>query len=187
MADGRSGAGERPGPQERSAAPGGSGAPAPPLLPGRTRWGVVAAILALPVLLVAGLLVLIGVWVLSDDEETDGTRLKEVPCAEALAFGGARMPEGAGDAKCTVQSWLDTNYQADFRVPRAGFDSWLEDAYPQAPAPGGPGTQACAHGSDYCFQLDVSGRPGTDAWYVNMDVTYVNAETVRVRYSAFTT
>ncbi|MEU5242901.1 hypothetical protein AB0G81_02060 [Streptomyces asoensis] len=94
-----------------------------------------AAILALPVLLVAGLLVLIGVWVLSDDEETDGTRLKEVPCAEALAFGGARMPEGAGDAKCTVQSWLDTNYQADFRVPRAGFDSWLEDAYPQRAVP----------------------------------------------------
>ncbi|MEU5280384.1 hypothetical protein AB0G87_28680 [Streptomyces asoensis] len=186
MADGRNGAGDRPGPQERSAVPGGSGVPAPPPLPGRTRWGVVAAILALPVLLVAGLLVLIGVWVLSDDEETDGTRLKEVPCAEALAFGGARMPAGAEDATCTVQSWLDTNYQADFRVPRAGVSAWLADAYPEAPPPGGPGTQAC-HGVDYCFQLDVTGHPGAQAYVVNVNVTYENAETARVRYSAFTT
>ncbi|WP_268267478.1 hypothetical protein [Streptomyces coriariae] len=171
MANGRSAAGVSPGPVPR----------------GRTRWGVVAAVLALPVLLVAGLLVLAVVWVLTDDEEQDGTRLKKVPCAEALAFGGAELPTGAEDAACTVQSWLDTNYQADFRMPRAGFDAWLAGTYPEAPEPGGPGTQACGHGSDYCFQLDVTDRPGTDAYYVNVDVTQVNAETVRVRYSAFTT
>ncbi|MGW2521815.1 hypothetical protein ACWC09_33325 [Streptomyces sp. NPDC001617] len=32
---------------------------------GRTRWGVVAAILALPALLVAGFLALITIWVLA--------------------------------------------------------------------------------------------------------------------------
>ncbi|MFI1927600.1 MULTISPECIES: hypothetical protein [unclassified Streptomyces] len=165
----------------------GTGVPAGPVPRGRTRWGLVAAVLALPVLLVAGLLVLAVVWVLTDDEEQDGTRLKKVPCAEALAFGGAELPTGAEDTACTVQSWLDTNYQADFRMPRAGFDAWLDDTYPEAPEPGGPGTQACGHGSDYCFQLDVTGRPGTDAYYVNVNVTQVNAETVRVRYSAFTT
>lgn len=154
---------------------------------GRTRWGLVAAILALPVLLVAGLLVLIVVWVLADDEELDGARIKNVPCAEALAFGGAELPAGAQDAECTVQSWLDTNYQADFRMPRAEVSAWLTDAYPEAPEPGGPGTQACDHVSDYCFQLDVTGHPGTDAYYVDVNVTYVNAETARVRYSAFTT
>ncbi|MFD9437107.1 hypothetical protein [Streptomyces sp. NPDC060002] len=171
MANGRSEAGVPAGPEPR----------------GRTRWGLVAAILALPVLLVGGLLVLLVVSVLTDDEEWDGTRLEKVPCAEALAFGGAELPAGAQDAECTVQSWLDTNYQADFRMPRAGFDAWLTDTYPQAPRPGGPGTQACAHGSDYCFQLDVTGHPGTAAYYVDVNVTYVNAETARVRYSAFTT
>ncbi|MER6416284.1 hypothetical protein [Streptomyces humidus] len=154
---------------------------------GRTRWGVVAAILALPVFLVVGLLVLIAVWALADDGEPDGTRLRNVPCAEALAFGGAELPTGARDAECTVQSWLDTNYQADFRMPRAGVDAWLTEAYPGAHGPGGPGALACAHGYDRCFQLDVGGRPGTDAHYVDVNVTYVNAETARVRYSAFTT
>ncbi|MDR6976441.1 Tfp pilus assembly protein PilX [Streptomyces sp. 3330] len=171
MANGRSRVGVPRGPEPR----------------GRTRWGVVAAVLALPVLLVAGLLVLTVVRVLTDDEETDGTRLKKVPCAEALAFGGAALPAGARDAECTVQSWLDTNYQAEFRMPRAGVGPWLTAAYPDAPGAGGPGTQACAHGSDHCFQLDVTGRPGTEAYYVDVTVTYENAETARVRYSAFTT
>ncbi|MDX5569717.1 hypothetical protein PYK79_49455, partial [Streptomyces sp. ID05-04B] len=152
-----------------------------------TRWGLVAAILALPVLLVAGLLVLVGIWVLTDDAEADGTRLKDVPCAEALAFGGAGLPADVRDAKCTVQSWLDTDYQADFRMPRGSVRAWLTDAYPEAPGPGGPGTEACGAGVDYCFQLDVTGRPGVDAYYVNVNVTYENAETARVRYSAFTT
>ncbi|MFD9394369.1 hypothetical protein ACFWBB_27645 [Streptomyces sp. NPDC060000] len=175
MANERSDTGERPEPVVR------------PQPAGRTRWGMVAAILALPVLLVVGLLVLVGVWVLTDDEEPDGARIKKVPCAEALAFGGAELPSGAQDAECTVQSWMDTNYQADFRMPRADVSAWLTDAYPEAPEPGGPGTQACVHGSDYCFQLDVTEHPGADAYYVNVNVAYENAETARVRYSAFTT
>ncbi|MFD9321172.1 hypothetical protein ACFWDQ_26495 [Streptomyces sp. NPDC060053] len=171
MANGRSETGVSAGPGPR----------------GRTRWGVVAAVLALPALLVGGLLVLIAVWLLTDDEEVDGARLKKVPCAEALAFGGAELPTGAEDAECTVQSWLDTNYQADFRMPRAGFDAWLADTYPEAPSAGGPGAQTCVQGSDYCFQLDVTEHPGAEAYYVDVNVMNVNAETVRVRYSAFTT
>ncbi|MER6557839.1 hypothetical protein ABT300_08735 [Streptomyces sp. NPDC001027] len=176
--NGRNDTGERPGADVR---------PGPAESAGRTRWGLVAAILALPALLVAGLLVLVGVWVLSDDEEADGTRLKGVSCAEALAFGGAELPADVRDATCTVQSWLDTNYQADFRMPRGGVSAWLTGAYPEAPRPGGPGTEACGSGVDYCFQLDVTERPGVDAYYVNVNVTYENAETARVRYSAFTT
>lgn len=177
VADERSGAGTPSGPAV---------GPAPG---GRTRWGVVAAILALPVLLVTGLLVLIGVWALSDDGEGDGdgTRLREAPCAEALAFGGGALPSGARDARCTVQSWLDTNYQAGFRMPRADVSAWLKDSWPDAPEPGAPGTRACGHGPQYCFQLDVTGHPGVSAHYVNVSVTYENAETARVRYSAFTT
>ncbi|MGW2614692.1 hypothetical protein [Streptomyces sp. NPDC001500] len=180
MANGRNGTDGRPGTAVEAA---GRAAGAR----GRTRWGVVAAILALPVLLVAGLLVLTAVRVLSDDGDADGTRLRNVECAEALAFGGAGLPAGVRDARCTVQSWLDTNYQADFRMPRAGVDAWLKDAYPEAPGPGGPGTLACSHGYDYCFQLDVTGRPGAGAHYVGVNVRYVDAETARVRYSAFTT
>ncbi|MEU4872641.1 hypothetical protein [Streptomyces sp. NPDC021608] len=184
MANGRSGTDGRP---EAGGGTAGEAAGRAAPAGGRTRWGVVAAILALPVFLVAGLLALIAVWALGDDAETDGTRLRNVDCAEALAFGGADLPAGVRDARCTVQSWLDTNYQADFRMPRAGVDAWLKDAYPGAPGPGGPGTATCGQDAARCFQLDVTGRPGTEAYYVDVSVTYENAETARVRYSAFTT
>ncbi|MEU2302648.1 hypothetical protein [Streptomyces antibioticus] len=148
------------------------------------RWGVVAAALASAAVVAVGMPVLAGMPAAEEDPARGPV---PVSCAEALAFGGARLPAGARDAECSVQSAMDTLYQADFRMPREDVWTWVADTYPDAPEPGGPGTLACLKGVDHCFQLDVNGRPGTDAYYVDLAVTYVNAETARVRFSAFTT
>ncbi|MFF0597218.1 hypothetical protein [Streptomyces antibioticus] len=131
-----------------------------------------------------GLVVLAG---MPSAEEDPARGPVPVSCAEALAFGGAELPDGTEGAKCRMQSAMDALYEADFRMPREDVWAWVAATYPEAPEPGGPGTLACAQGVDHCFQLDVSGRPGTDAYYVDLAVTYVNAETARVRFSAFTT
>jgi hypothetical protein len=85
---------------------------------GGTRWGVFAALMALPALFLAGLVVLVVWWVRSDSPLGGGPH--GVPCAEALAFGAARLPAGAHDGHCTVESWQDTHYSALFRMPRDG-------------------------------------------------------------------
>ncbi|SMF71714.1 hypothetical protein [Streptomyces sp. Amel2xC10] len=148
------------------------------------RWGGVAGALLLAGAVAGGLLVLGG---MPSAEEDPARGPVPVPCAEALAFGGAELPVGAEGAKCRMQSALDTLYEADFRMPREDVWAWVTATYPEAPEPGGPGTPACAQGVDHCFQLDVSGRPATDAHVVDLAVTYVNAGTARVRFSAFTT
>ncbi|MFD7304843.1 hypothetical protein ACFV83_28575 [Streptomyces pharetrae] len=58
---------------------------------------------------VAGIPALVLIWLVtavvraatSDDPLARGPR--EVPCAEALEFGGARLPTGAYDTRCTVE------------------------------------------------------------------------------------
>ncbi|MEU3277242.1 hypothetical protein [Streptomyces antibioticus] len=72
-------------------------------------------------------------------------------------------------------------------MPREDVWAWIAAACPDAPEPGGPGGPACLKGVGHCFRLDVGGRPATDAHFVGPAVTYVNAETARVRFSAFTT
>ncbi|MET9134555.1 hypothetical protein [Streptomyces antibioticus] len=148
------------------------------------RWGVVACALLPAGAVAGGLLMLAG---MPSAEEDPARGPVPVSCAEALAFGGAELPDGAEGAKCRMQSAMDALYEADFRMPRGDVWAWVAATYPDAPEPGGPGTLACPKGVDHCFQLDVNGRPGTDAYYVDLAVTYVNAETARVRFSAFTT
>ncbi|MFI5796813.1 hypothetical protein [Streptomyces sp. NPDC051677] len=152
---------------------------------GRTRWSLFAAVAVLPALVLVWLVVFVVKAETSDYPFGGGP--EKASCAEALAFGGAKLPPGAYDTECSVQSWQDVRYLAEFRMPRDGVGAWLTDTYPEAPAPGGPAAGTCLHGSDYCFQADVTGHPGVYAYYVDVDVTYENAETARVRYSAFTT
>ncbi|WP_367321771.1 hypothetical protein [Streptomyces sp. HUAS ZL42] len=151
---------------------------------GRTRWGVVAAILALPALGVIGFAVLIAAWIFSDDPF--GAEPKPVPCAEALHYGGAALPAGAQTVGCTEQGFQDTEYSATFRMPRADVGSWLSGTYPDAPA---PGTAYCAdEDADLCLALDATkGLPdGVSADAVRMSVVYEDADTALVRFSAFT-
>ncbi|WP_225838695.1 hypothetical protein [Streptomyces sp. NK08204] len=151
---------------------------------GRTRWGLVAAVLALPGLLLAWMVVLVVKSALSDYPL--GGAPEKVSCAEALSFGGARLPTGAYDTHCTVQAWQDTDYEAGFRMPRADVRGWLKATYLQGPA---PGTDLCDEGADLCLNLNSDAHPppdGVDANAVVVNVTYESAGTARVSFSAFT-
>ncbi|MBN0049075.1 hypothetical protein JS756_34345 [Streptomyces actuosus] len=144
-----------------------------------------AAILALPLLILAGLAALAVLFLISDDAL--GGSSEKVPCADALAFGGARLPAGAYDADCRVESWLDTHYAGTFRMPRAEVRGRLTGLSPQGAE---PGTAGCDHGVDLCLELGVEngGLPaGAEAHAVTANVTYEDATTARVRWSAFTT
>ncbi|MFH8936449.1 hypothetical protein [Streptomyces griseosporeus] len=152
---------------------------------GRTRWGLVAALLAVPALLV---LVPFAwfVWAFATSDFPLGGGKEDVSCEEALHFGGAQLPAGAYDTDCERQSWMDTYYGGTFRMPRAGVRDWLATLSPQGPQPGATG---CDHGADLCLNLDAADSvlpPGAAAAAVTVNVTYENATTARVRWSAFT-
>ncbi|MEU3849415.1 hypothetical protein [Streptomyces sp. NPDC029554] len=152
---------------------------------GRTRWGLVLPFVALPVLVLGFLVLVLFMWAWSDENGDDRSGAAAgVPCAEALAFGGAARPAGAEARECTVQRGIDTAYSAVLRMPRADVRGWLRTTYPDAPAP--------RTGSGDCgaLCLDVThedGLPGTArAHVVQVRVEHVNAETALVRFSAFT-
>lgn len=151
---------------------------------GWTRWGLFALIGALPALVVVWLAVVVVRFATSDHPLGGGP--EKVPCAEALDFGGAKLPKEAYDTECTVQAWLDTDYQASFRMPRAGVRHWLKDTYPKGPA---PGTEYCDEGADLCLNLNSEEHEppaGVDANAVVVNVTYEGPDTARVTFSAFT-
>ena len=152
--------------------------------PRRTRWGLVAAIMALPALILAWLVVAVVKFATSDHPL--GGAPEKVPCAEALDFGGARLPKGAYESQCTVQTWLDTQYDAEFRMPRADLWAWLSHTYPGSPK---PDTEFCvADDADFCVYMNSEHTvpPGIDANAVMIDVTYEGPEQALVRFTAFT-
>ncbi|MFD5160314.1 hypothetical protein ACFWMJ_19930 [Streptomyces hawaiiensis] len=151
---------------------------------GHTRWGLILPFLAVPVLLLGFLVVGMFMWALNDEEDPREGAAAKVPCAEALAFGGAERPAGAEPHDCTMQRGIDTAYEAVLRMPREDVGDWLRETYPDAPKPRTGG------GSCGALCLDVThenGLPGTaEAHVVQVRVEYVNAETARLRFSAFT-
>ncbi|MFE1246969.1 hypothetical protein [Streptomyces sp. NPDC058766] len=136
-------------------------------------------------MLVLGLLVAgITLWAYSDDQDDSRTGgAAAVPCTEALAFGAAERPAHADARDCAVQRGIDTAYTAVLRMPRGEVADWLRGTYPDAPKPR-------SGGSCGALCLDVTsgnGLPGTaEAHVVQVRVEYENAETARVRFSAFT-
>ncbi|MFJ8636815.1 hypothetical protein [Streptomyces sp. NPDC093568] len=152
---------------------------------GRTRWGLLAAIMAVPGLVLVGLVALVAVWVTTDDELIRSGPEK-VPCADALRFGGAALPEGAQVVGvCEVQGFQDIHYRAAFRMPRAEVREWLAATYPDAPA---PGTELCVgQETDLCLDVDLTAdKPGAGAHAVQVGVEYEDADTALVRFAAFT-
>ncbi|MER7050887.1 hypothetical protein [Streptomyces sp. NPDC000351] len=149
--------------------------------------------MTLPVLvLLPLLLVVVGVLLSEEDGRGDGRASDHVPCSEALAFGGAALPDGARPVgKCTLQGFQDTHYGASFRMPRTGrtgVQAWLAHTYPDAPA---PETESCAGDDvDLCLDLGYArGLPdGVRAHAVEVRVVYEDdARTALVRFAAFTT
>ncbi|MEW2608770.1 hypothetical protein AB0937_00865 [Streptomyces sp. NPDC047880] len=155
---------------------------------GHTRWGIVLPFLALPVVVLGVLIIGLFLWAWSDDDGTGGDgragAAASVPCTEALAFGAAERPANARAHDCTVQRGIDTSYSAVLRMPREDVRDWLRETYPNAPEPR-TGGGVCG-----ALCLDVThedGLPGTaEAHVVQVRVEYENAETARVRFSAFT-
>jgi hypothetical protein len=139
--------------------------------------------LAVPVLVLGFLVIGLFMWALSDKDDPRAGGPGKVPCAEALAFGGAERPANAEPGQCTVQRGIDTAYAAVLRMPREDVRAWLRETYPNAPEirTGGPCGALC---------LDVSHEDGlpapAEAHVVQVRVEYENAETALVRFSAFT-
>ncbi|WP_405586419.1 hypothetical protein [Streptomyces sp. NBC_01092] len=151
---------------------------------GHTRWWLFAALVAVPALALAGFVVMVAVWVLADDDLTRSGPEK-VPCADALRFGGAALPDGAKTVgACEVQGFQDIHYRATFRMPRADVPDWLTRTYPDAPA---PETEFCTPDADLCLDLDAPGdHPGAGAHAVQVRVDYEDGGTALVRFTAFT-
>ena len=148
-------------------------------VPGRTRWGVFLAILAVPTLVVAALLALLIAWLFTDDSVA--ADVKETSCAEALAFGGAKLPEGAKDARCALEAGPAPSYTARFRMPRAEIDAWVAAGFPQGPE---LRTTQCGDARvDACLSADrVAGRRAS----VQIEITHDSRRWSEVRYKAFT-
>lgn len=164
--------------------------------PRRVGWPV-AAVLAVPVAVALAAMGVLIAQVAGGALAGEPGSPREAPCAEAPAFGGAKLPAGASEARCTVRTWLDTDYEARFRMPRADVPGWLGAAYPDAPL---ARTPSCALDSaDICLDLGltegdgnhagrVPGRtdPGFGASAVQVTVKYEGPDQALVIFTAFT-
>ncbi|MEU0599708.1 hypothetical protein ABZ484_15885 [Streptomyces sp. NPDC006393] len=165
----------------RAEQPGAGGAPR-----GRTRWWLVAAVAVLPAMALLPFVVAFVGLAFSDSEYPLGGGPKAVSCTQALAFGGAALPDGGTPVGgCVEQGWQDVSYSADFRMPRAGVGDRLRRTYPGAPA---PETEFCTDDADLCLDLScLKGLPmGVGADAVQVSVVYEDAGTALVRFAAFT-
>ncbi|MFF1484696.1 hypothetical protein ACIGZH_03905 [Streptomyces sp. NPDC058319] len=168
-------------------------------------WWPVAAVLAVPIVMaLAALGVLVAAAAGEARDEPGDPR--QADCAEALAFGGARLPAGAHDARCTVRTWLDTEYEAVFRMPRRDVRGWLRATYPDAPesgtascVPDSAGPAGPAGPADLCLDLGLtegdgnhagrvpgSAAPGFGAAAVQVEVVYEGPDRALVTFTAFT-
>ncbi|GAA3299944.1 hypothetical protein [Streptomyces cinereospinus] len=169
--------------EERDVAAAGAGVPR-----GRTRWGsfALAALAAVPVLVVGLLVVALAAFALADDEEVGRFVAEEAGCGRALGFGGAALPAGAEAESCTVAHGADTAYTAVFRMPRADVRDWLAGTYPDAPAP----RTVCADAdADLCLDVGLSTEDlpaAAEAHAVQVTADHQDARTTLVRFSAFT-
>ncbi|CAM5586945.1 hypothetical protein ACFUEN_16420 [Streptomyces griseorubiginosus] len=148
-------------------------------VPGRTRWGVFLAILAVPTLVVAALLALLIAWLFTDDSvDTD---VKQTSCAEALAFGGAKVPTGMRGSWCGLQGGSGPRYEARFDLPRAELDAWVAASFPQ-----GPKLRTSQCGDSQIDSCLTAGPVANERASVQIDVTYTSRTWTEVRYVAFT-
>ena len=148
-------------------------------VPGRTRWGVFLAILAVPALVVAALIALVVAWFFTDDSvEPD---VKKTSCAEALAFGGAKLPAGARDPGCYLDAGPEPRFEASFRMRTDEIGAWLAATYPDEP---GLRTKQCGSRSiDACLNVGpVAGQHAS----VQVEVVHDGPNWSDVRFVAFT-
>lgn len=148
-------------------------------VPGRTRWGVFLLIIALPTLVVAGLIALFVAWLFTDDSVDSGTR--KVSCAEAFAYGGAKPPTGARDLACALEAAQDPRYEARFLLRRTEVSAWVAANYPD-----GPGLRNVQCDGDNTYACMNRGPVAGQSASVQLEVTYDGPNWSEVRYVAFT-
>jgi len=149
--------------------------------PGRTRWGVMAAILVVPALVVAGLLALLVAWLFTDDSVDTG--IQKAPCAQVLAYGGAKLPTGAYDGSCRRWSGPKFRYEATFRMPRAGVRDWLTATFPDGPQP--RSRQCGSETIDLCLTVGAGEVPSRDS-ATQVEITYDGPKWAQVRFLGYT-
>ncbi|WP_020119257.1 hypothetical protein [Streptomyces canus] len=144
---------------------------------GRTRWGVLLAILAVPTLVVAALIALLVAWLFTDDSVA--ADVKKTSCSEALAFGGAKVPAGTRDAWCGIQAGPEPRYEARFLMPRGEIDAWVAATFPQGPK---LRTTQCGDAQvDACLSAGpVAGRPAS----VQIEITHDSRKWSEVQFEA---
>lgn len=148
-------------------------------VPGRTRWGIFLAILALPTLVVAAVIALLVAWLFTDDSVASD--VKKTSCAEALAFGGVKMPTGARDAWCGLDAGPEPRYTARFRMPRADIDAWVAASFPQ-----GPELRTTQCGDDQVDACLNAGPIANERASVQIEITHDSRKWSEVRFVAFT-
>ncbi|MCQ4213533.1 hypothetical protein [Streptomyces longispororuber] len=103
-------------------------------------------------------------------------------CADAMRFADQKgLPAGAYDATCSVRVWLDTQYDAEFRIGRLALRTWLASAYPDAewdPDCYPKSVDACTH-----VELNPAAKGGAMA--IDIDIVYEKDGRALVRFSPF--
>ncbi|MEX1653588.1 hypothetical protein ABZ960_10465 [Streptomyces pseudovenezuelae] len=157
-----------------------TGTPAEPTVPGRTRWGVFAAILAVPTLVVAGLIALLVAWLFTDDSVDTGER--KASCAEAFAYGGAKPPAGARDLACVLEAAPEPRYEARFLLRSAEVNAWVAANYPDGPALRNVQCDGDHDGYACMNRGPVAGQSAS----VQLEIAYDGPKWSVVRFVAFT-
>jgi hypothetical protein len=148
--------------------------------PGRTRWGMFTAILAVPTLVVAALIALLVAWLFTDDSVDTGVR--KISCAEAFAYGGAKPPTGARDLSCVLEAAQNPRYEARFLLRQTEVSAWVAASYPD-----GPGLRNVQCGGDTEIYACMNrGAVAGQSASVQLEVTYDGPNWSVVRFVAFT-
>ncbi|MFI6880153.1 hypothetical protein ACIBL6_42590 [Streptomyces sp. NPDC050400] len=107
---------------------------------------------------------------------------QSAPCTDAMRFADQKgLPAGAYDATCSVRVWLDTQYDAEFRIGRPALRTWLASAYPDAewdPDCYPKSVDACTH-----VELNPAAKGGAMA--IDIDIVYEKDDRALVRFSPF--
>ncbi|MEU9994424.1 hypothetical protein [Streptomyces sp. NPDC050848] len=150
-----------------------TGKKVPPVRPRASTWIWVTALVSI----VCGGPLALLVWGAMAWDEMG--KPQPMDCAEAMDWANATMPKSARDPHCTVSNWLDTQVNAEFRMPRAEVAGWLAGTYP-----GGEVRSYCQ--TDLCVDVqETPPEPGGPA-AVNVTVTYEDGGTALVHVMPFT-
>lgn len=132
----------------------------------RLKW-VLVAVAAIPTALLGW-----GAWTFFGALTGDPmTQAESVSCEQAMEYGDQDgLPEGAHDAKCTVLTWLDTQYTVRFTIARTGLDTWLKETYPHTDLT----SEACLdeEPANACAHIELNPAADGGAMVVDVDVRY---------------